>query len=291
MKKIVLLISAICLGLSLTVCYGKTEEKNDEKISVGSVETEDLVSDEVKESGLIEDNEKYDPQTDIMFNNGQPYGQPVDFDISGLPDAYVAVIQEHCHTGIFPDGQDSGDIPDKISYAVYDMDRDGKDELILKNLDTATASMTERVYACENGIFREEFSEFPALTYYDNGVIQAEWSHNQGKAGDRLWPYTLYQYQPDDDSYIVLGSVDAWDRELADFIGDWGAFPDDIDADGDGCVYFLLSSDWEGRYSRADIVDGLHYENWRNHYLSGAKELEIPYRELEVETVFPNAAG
>ncbi len=217
--------------------------------------------------------------------------QTVDFDTSGLPDAYNAAIQEYCRTGMFPDGQDGGDIPGKISYAVYDVDGDGKEELILKNQDTITAGMTERVYAYEDGVFREEFSGFPALTYYDNGLIHAEWSHNQGKAGDRLWPYTLYQYQPDNDSYIMLEAVDAWDKELADFISDWGAFPDDIDADGDGYIYFLLPSDWEGQYSRADIVDGSDYENWRKHYLAGAETLEIPYQELEVETVLPDAAG
>ena len=291
MKKTVLLICAVCLGFSLTACLGETEEGNDIKISAGPVETEDLGSDEAEGLDMIEDDEQYDPQADIIVHNGLPYGEPVNFDTSGLPDAFASAIQEYCRTGVFPDGQDWGDIPGKFCYAVYDVDGDGKDELILRNLDTFVAGMSESVYAYENGDFREELFEFPALTYYDNGVIQAEWSHNQGMAGDRLWPYTLYQYQPDDDSYIELGAVDAWDRELADFTNDWGAFPDDIDADGDGCVYFLCPFDWGGQYSRADIVDGPDYESWRNQYLSGAKVLEIPYRELEVETVFPDAAG
>mgnify|MGYP006990178543 CR=1 FL=1 len=30
------------------------------------------------------------------------------------------------------------------------------------------------------GAVRMEFSNFPLLTFYDNGVIQAGWSHNQG---------------------------------------------------------------------------------------------------------------
>ena len=42
----------------------------------------------------------------------------------------------------------------------------------------------------ENGGLRLQFSEFPNLTFYDNGAIQAGWSHNQGLAGD-FWPYTL----------------------------------------------------------------------------------------------------
>lgn len=282
-KRIVFIVATVCI-LLITGC-GASNSAED------PVGADNQMVENVEQTDKEENDEQYDSQTDLIYNNGLPYGQPMNFDTGGLPDAYVVVIQEYCRTGMFPDGQDGGDIPGKISYAVYDVDGDGKDELILKNQDTITAGMTERVYAYEDGVFREEFCGFPALTYYDNGLIQAEWSHNQGNAGDRLWPYTLYQYQPDDDSYIMLEAVDAWDKELADSTSDWGAFPDDIDADGDGYIYFLLPTDWEGQYSRADIVDNSDYENWRNHYLGGAETLEIPYQELEVETVFPDAAG
>lgn len=291
MKKTVLFISAMCLVLSLTACNENTKEENDANISAGPAATKDLHSNEKEDADVIENDKQHDSQTEPIVNNGLPYGQPVNFDTSGLPDAFVSAIQEFCRTGTFPDGQDNGSIPDSIAYAVYDVDGDGKDELILKNQNNIMAAMTERIYAYENGVFREELSEFPALTYYDNGLIQAEWSHNQGVAGDRLWPYTLYQYQSDSDSYVMLGAVDAWDKKRADSIEAWGAFPDDIDTNRDGYVYFLLPSDWEGQYSRADIVDGSDYENWRNRYLGGAKTLEIPYRELSVKKIFPNAAG
>ena len=222
-----------------------------------------------------------------------PYGQPVNFDPSGLPDACAAAIEGYCRSGIFPDGQYGGEIPGRISYAVFDVDGDGQEELILQNANTAVAGMTERVYACDaGGTFREEFCAFPALTYYGNGIIQGDWSHNQGKAGDKLWPYDLYQYQPEEDRYAVLGSVDAWDRSLGErmeAIG--GEFPEETDADGDGVVYFLLPADWAGQYTRGSLVDGPEHENWRAHYLEGAKVLQIPYQTLEVETVFPGAAG
>ena len=75
-------------------------------------------------------------------------------------------------------------------------------------------------------------SEFPALTFYENGTVAADWSHNQGWAG-RFWPYTLYQYSPDSGVYEETGSVDAWDLECAG--GDErlaAAFPDEADAGG-----------------------------------------------------------
>lgn len=223
-----------------------------------------------------------------------PHGLPVNFDPSGLPAAYAAAIEQYCRSGVFPDGQDGGEIPGRISYAVFDADGDGQEELILQNADTFMAGMTERVFAYDEaaGTFREEFGAFPALTYYDNGVIQADWSHNQGKAGDKLWPYTLYQYQAEDDRYEMLGSVDAWDRTLGEHMEAVGGdFPEETDADGDGCVYFLLPADWEGQYTRGSLVDGPDHENWRNHYLGGAEILQIPYQAVEVETVFPGAAG
>ncbi len=223
-----------------------------------------------------------------------PHGRPVDFDRIGLPAAYAAAMEQYCRDGTFPDGQAGGEIPSRIAYAVCDVDGDGQDELILQNTDTYVAGMTERVFAYDESTktFREEFGGFPTLTYYDNGVIQADWSHNQGRAGDKLWPYTLYQYQPEEDRYEPLGSVDAWDRSLGGHMDAFGGdFPEETDADGDGYLYFLLPANWQGEYTRGSLVDGPDYENWRNHYLSEARILEIPYQAVEVETVFPNAAG
>ena len=225
-------------------------------------------------------------------NNGQPYGKPVNFDRDGLPADFDKAIENFSYDGTFPDGRQYGFIPEKFSYAVYDVDGDGKDEFILQFSDTITAGMIEEVYAYEDGVFREELAEFPLVTYYDNGAIQAGWSHNQGKAGDRfLWPYNMYRYQPETDSYEFAGAVDGWDREIADSIYGIGQFPDGTDVDGDGFVYFLLPSDWEGHYDNAEIVDRSDYEKWREQFLGGANALEIPYQEVEVETVYPAAQG
>ena len=135
-------------------------------------------------------------------------------------------------------------------------------------------------------------SEFPALTFYENGTVTADWSHNQGRAG-RFWPYTLYQYSPDSGVYEETGSVDAWDLECAG--GDErlaAAFPGEADADGDGLVYYILTGEWyrndrtpsgglDGRLWDTDPVDGADLEDWLNAYTGGAEPLKIPYRHLE----------
>ncbi len=48
-------------------------------------------------------------------------------------------------------------------------------------------------------------------TYYDNGYVAAGWSHNQGVAGDKLWPYTLYRYDSSAGKYVQEAAVDGWD--------------------------------------------------------------------------------
>ena len=75
------------------------------------------------------------------------------------------------------------------------------------NTNTYMAAQAEYVfkYDPEAKKLQTEFSEFPALTFYDNGIIKAEWSHNQGLAGDNFWPYSLYQYAPETDSYVLVG--------------------------------------------------------------------------------------
>lgn len=150
MKKSMPLICALCLVLGITACCGSTEKDTAEEFSVQS---------------------------------GTPYGCPVDFDKDSLPAAFANAIENYCRNGTFPDGQ-SGDIPSRISYAVCDIDGDGQDELIMQDTRTITASMTERIYHYENGVFREILCEYPSLTYYDNGIIQAEYPTI------RAWPET-----------------------------------------------------------------------------------------------------
>ena len=131
--------------------------------------------------------------------------QPAD-PVDGTYPAYAAALETLLQRHMLPDGTDAGEQFGDIAenqFAVYDVDHDGKDELILLYSTTATAGMAGYIFAYDNesGLLQTELQEFPSLTFYENGVVEAGWSHNQGLAGDTFWPYNLYQYNPDSDQY------------------------------------------------------------------------------------------
>lgn len=172
----------------------------------------------------------------------------------------------------FPDadGNESG------GFAIYDIDGDESDELLLYFDGGTTASNVEYIWGYENGTTHVELDSYPLLTFYNNGIIEEGWSHNQGLAGD-FWPYFVYKYHSDSDKYQMYGGVDAWDKTLTSTNEKGEKFPTDIDADGDGIVYYLLPADWDGYYNMTP-VDGKDYENWKNSYLKQSEEItDITY--------------
>ena len=169
-------------------------------------------------------------------------------------------------------------------FALYDVDGDGQEELLLNWTGTSMADTVEYIWGYgDNGTY-VELCEFPALTCYDNGVIEAQWSHNQGLAGD-FWPYFLYRYNAETDQYEICGGADAWDKSVAKTKEQGDVFPDDIDADQDGVVYYLLPADWDGNYDM-EPVDGAKYRTWRESFLEGASKLDdIWFWDLKEENI------
>ena len=165
-------------------------------------------------------------------------------------------------------------------FAVCDVDGDGREELLIQyNTASMVAGMQALIYDTdENGNLRLQFSEFPNLSFYDNGAIQAGWSHNQGLAGD-FWPYTLYVYDPESDLYRDVGSVDAWSRDYQP-----QNYPAGTDTSGTGFVYYVYR-DMGTEYGLLPPVDESEYLSWREEYLAGAAELALPWQSLTAEQI------
>ena len=83
-----------------------------------------------------------------------------------------------------------------------------------------------------------QLQNFPLFTFYDQRV-DVGLSHNQGLAGDAPWPYRLYCYNSAEGRYELIASVDAWDKSVAEVNENGEPFPDDVDQDGDGVVYYI----------------------------------------------------
>ena len=204
--------------------------------------------------------------------------------------AYGAALKTLLDNNILPDGTDYssgyiGSISERESmasnqFSVYDVDGDGREELILLYTTTMVAGERGLVFDWDEatGELRKQLDEFPLLTFYESGTVQAGWSHNQGKGG-AFWPYNLYVYDAEADSYRQVGSVDAWDRTVGS-----EAYPDEVDESGSGFVYYIYE-DLETEWDKIDPVDEAEYREWLSPYVGDGAELPIPFVELTAEQI------
>ncbi len=197
--------------------------------------------------------------------------------------AYQAALEKLYTQGAFPDGMEYGASDGAFDqsnncFAIFDIDFDGEEELIIRYTDTIVAGMIEAIYDYDiaSGTFTVELSEFPALTFYDNGMVKAELSHNHGRGGE-FWPYSVYKYDQETDAYLKAGSADAWDQKLGGTDGNGNPFPKEIDSNGDGIVYYVMG----GKYTDNTIVDLEEYNQWWDSMAGDAEEMEIPCQKLK----------
>lgn len=192
--------------------------------------------------------------------------------------AFAAALETLLEEHVLPDGTAAEGDLSADRFAVCDVDGDGAEELILLHEADIMAGQTAYVFGCnqETGEMYAQLTEFPGLTFYASGAVQAGWSHNQGKGGS-FWPYTLYRYDAYRDLYTEVGSVDAWDQ--AQFPED---YPAASDPSGSGFVYYISTC---GDFSWDDPVDESIYLGWRYPYVRGGQTLAPEYHPLNAEYV------
>lgn len=259
----------VLLSLFLSAC---SAEKGEDEPSVSITDTEDETDAAEEAAEEDETQEQEEGYTPPGISTTEVYTE-----------ALHAILSDH----VWPDGEEiDEEYLDNLTgnqFAIYDVDGDGVDELILSITESSMAAMAETVYQydTETDSIYEEIAEFPGMDYYDNGVILAGWSHNQGK-GMKLWPFTLYVYDSETDSYTRTGSADSWDQ---DSVPD--GFPSEYDADGDGTIYYLYGEDMSEGPS---VVDGAEYHEWLDPYLEDASLLEFAWHQLD-DSGISDAAG
>ena len=131
---------------------------------------------------------------------------------------------------------------------------------------------------------RAELEVFPSLTFYENGYVRADASHNQGLAGD-FWPYALYRYDAESDSYQKVAAVDAWDGSIhaQDYAGN--PFPKDADVSGAGIVYYVAENgESYGESGTPDVapMDQADFQKWEASWQGSGAVVEF---SLENEIV------
>lgn len=220
------------------------------------------------------------------------FGEGTDPNRKEMTDAYVSILEDIYFDQIFPDGEEYGYQPGENyditsnSFAVFDIDFDGEDELIVTYSTTYMAGMRELIYAYDSvsKSVRKEISCFPSMIYYDNGVVREDASHNHGMASDRdFWPYSLYQYDREKDAYVLTAGVDAWSRSWQEEDYEGNPFPEEVDKDGDGLVYYTIAGESN---ERSGFMDQETYDQWLDSVLEGAGEVKVPYVKLTTDNIY-----
>lgn len=200
---------------------------------------------------------------------------------SAYGDALTGIRGNH----ILPDGREleylsSSGIVDENLFAIYDIDGDGRDELIIKWTTATEAGTVMYVYEynVDADAWTMELSCFPTVCAYDNGVILSDCAHNQGYAAS-IWPYDIYTYNENTDSYIAAGAVDCWNKVVSDQDGADEPFPEEFDTDDAGVVYMINYAGYAG-YSGGYIYSQSDYDEFEASLTGDAGEVEIEYLEL-----------
>lgn len=200
--------------------------------------------------------------------------------------AYQFALQQIAFEHVYPDGTDTGfDGVDAFiednHFAVFDINGDGADELIVQFVTAPMAGNRETVYAynAAEDTLEQLLAVFPAVTYYDNGMVKADWSHGSALAGEAYWPYDLYRCDGTAGQYRKLAEVNMWSREVdtVDYKGD--PYPEEIDRENAGTVFILTRDGATETVSRSD------YEAWLAEVMGNARPVQVPYQSMSEENI------
>ena len=196
--------------------------------------------------------------------------------------AYAATLQNLLYSGILPNGSQTEDLGGGAysQFAVGDVDGDGKEELVLLYDSGVMASSVGYIigHDAETGNIYIQLEEFPFFAFLENGNLKALSSHNQTYG--EMWPYKLYQYLPESDSYKLAGYAHAEDKATFEANGVPERYPAKVDISNAGTVYYVGTDTWG-----TVPIDEADYLEWLKANHGDAMELEIEYLPLTEESI------
>lgn len=284
------------LGLRVSwdeIFYQKKYVSNyvDNYYDIGRIETSYLIS-HLDAGEWIENESDKLKCTVIHFCNSEElekYTRDITVSHEAVPENYpvLQIYQEalsaFLYNELWPDGREV--VYDhkyhdftRNQFVVYDIDGDGREELMISFNNTYTYAQTLEIYEYDerSGEMRQELIEYPNCVFYDNGYIWVGASHNQSPSD--FWPFSLLEYDDDSDTYVYVGSAYAIDKKY-----DTANFPDSVDKNGNGRVYYYSESQNYG--ADTEPVDDAIYEEWFDSCVGNAKELDIPWKNITIENI------
>lgn len=287
---VICLLFTACKSIDKNVEENEVGEKKEETVVSEDEETESTEPEEIKpEEAEPEEPESTEPESTEPEETASVENTAL---LASYKDLMLELYNNHVLLGfgeISENTMGSGISPEN-KFALVDVDADGDDELIVYYLTTAVAWHIGAIYDYndETGESYLKFKGYPLLSFYENGALEEGWSHNQGYAGD-FWPYTLHEYDKENDRYNTVNYVDAYDRSLYEANQDApvdSPFPYDVDIDGNGFVYYIYSYENSlDDYQEIQAVDDDAYQTWLQEYTEGSKKIEITFYSITEENI------
>ena len=243
---------AVLLGVSVLAagCKGTTDKTDTAReAEAENKETEDQEKEALKSDGM---------KDAILAGTGTLS--------DAAKSAYRSVLDDIYYNQQFPNGLEldyNGSDLSENKFGVYDIDGDGRDELLIAYTTASTDSQMFLIYDFVEALdaVHEEFTGYPAATFYDNGVVRADWSHDPSTAeGSDFQPFTLLVYDEGENTYEFLGSVCQQDN------------PD---------VYYQKLA---GDENEAEI-DETVLKDWLDFCIGDAGQIEVPMVDLTEENI------
>ncbi|MGN0581965.1 MAG: hypothetical protein ACI4KB_04625 [Oscillospiraceae bacterium] len=178
--------------------------------------------------------------------------------------------------------------PEKISdnsFAVCDIDCDGKNELLISIITGMSAANNTYIYKCDSsGKVVSEGTVYNGSEFFKNGFVKSPLSFNHGLS-DSVWPYILFMYDSDKDEYIDHSSVNAWTK--TDFPKDHegNLFPESIDISSTGTVYYVTNSLFGKSEGRDKPLDYSEYVKWYNSWNENSPRIDMVYESFSIENI------
>ena len=276
-KNKLILALLLCAALILAGCTSKPAEQAQPQTEPETTQQAGAEENQTNEPQQPQDAQ---PGGETQSVQPEPAGPSEDFEEENAAarEAYMRALQEFVVLGELPDGtsvpyEPAYDEEHADKYTIWDIDEDGRDELILRASESIMAGMVEQIwgYDAASGELKLEFTGFPDCWYTRDGnegpAAMSPYSHGSGMESDDFWNYHVSIYNPETDTYDYLASVEQLSKAAMEQMGRADEFPGIEDIDGNGIVY-VINYNWG---ETIDTLDDMRYEMWRNLYEGGEK--------------------
>ena len=172
-----------------------------------------------------------------------------------------------------------------IDFAVYDIDSDSRDELLV-TFDNRSIFVYDHN---TDGNLVEQFSGYIRSDFYENGAVRVYSAHNQTHSF-KVFPFGMYKYNKETDSYDNSGYVHGIDKDIVDRVNqqieeaggtDFLDYPAEYDTSGSGTVYYIRHSDDDTEIP----LDLTEYNEYYEQFTENTDIIDIPFIKLTEENI------